>query len=138
MFLLYNKTASDSLKMKNLTIQKVPTGVLYLLNCYQTADYHRDDGFIVMMKHTMHNQGGFGMNTLKNETEKMFCNGCGKTIMIKNGIAREGVASIELDWGYFSEKDGEHHSFCLCESCYDKLVKTFAVPVKIHEKSELI
>lgn len=78
------------------------------------------------------------MNTLKNQTEKMFCNGCGKSIMTENGIVREGIASVELDWGYFSEKDGEHHSFCLCESCYDRFVKSFVVPVTVSEKNELI
>ena len=78
------------------------------------------------------------MNTQKNQTEKIFCNCCGKEMAAENGIVKEGIASFALDWGYFSEKDGEHHSFCLCEDCYDKIVKTFAIPVSVQEKNELI
>ena len=35
--------------------------------------------------------------------------------------------------GYFSEKDGERHSFDLCESCYDDLLRTFRIPAEIEE-----
>lgn len=78
------------------------------------------------------------MNTQKNQTEKIFCNCCGKKIAVEHGIVTEGIASFALDWGYFSKKDGEHHSFCLCEACYDKIAKTFAIPVAVHENNELI
>ena len=36
-------------------------------------------------------------------------------------------------WGYFSKKDGETHSFDLCEECYDKWIGGFQIPVGIQE-----
>ncbi|MCI5700444.1 MAG: hypothetical protein MR308_08745 [Lachnospiraceae bacterium] len=78
------------------------------------------------------------MEIRKNREEKMVCNSCGKEIAVVKGIAREGVARIELDWGYFSKKDGEHHSACLCEDCYDKITGAFSIPVTVYEKNELL
>ena len=43
----------------------------------------------------------------------------------------EGVFSVDYTWGYFSDKDGERHSFDLCESCYDELLRTFRIPAEI-------
>lgn len=28
---------------------------------------------------------------------------------------------IQKQWGYFSQKDGETHTFCICERCYDEM-----------------
>lgn len=78
------------------------------------------------------------MNTQKKETEVIFCNQCKKEIKTDQGIIREGAAPVEIEWGYFSNKDGEVHSFCLCEACYDKLVQGFGIPVTVREKSELV
>ena len=78
------------------------------------------------------------MNTQKNETKKIFCNRCGRELKMENAILQEGAASMEIDWGYFSNKDGEHHSFCLCEDCYDKVTGEFQIPVTVEEKNELI
>lgn len=61
------------------------------------------------------------------------CNGCGRTIWTDRDMIREGVLQVEQEWGYHSGKDGERHSFCLCESCYDKIIKTFAIPVAVEE-----
>ena len=41
---------------------------------------------------------------------EVICNGCGKKIPVKNGVAAEDYISVEKMWGYFSDKDGEHHS----------------------------
>ena len=65
------------------------------------------------------------------ELKKIVCNCCGKELMVKGGIVREGVFSAEYSWGYFSEKDGETHSFDLCEECYDKWIGGFKIPVEI-------
>ena len=59
------------------------------------------------------------------ELESVWCNWCGKRLIVKDGILREGSAHFELTWDYFSEKDGEVHSFDLCESCYDELTNQF-------------
>ena len=67
------------------------------------------------------------------EIKKIICNQCGKEIPVVDGYPREGVFSVDQTWGYFSEKDGEHHSFDLCESCYDELLKSFLIPAEIEE-----
>lgn len=67
------------------------------------------------------------------EVNKIICNKCGKEIPAVNGRAEEGVFSVNYTWGYFSEKDGEKHTFDLCESCYDEMLATFIVPVEIEE-----
>lgn len=78
------------------------------------------------------------MNTQKNQASAERCNKCGKAILIENGIPKEGVVSFSANWGYFSRKDGEHHSFCLCEDCYDEFVKGFEIPAAVCEKTELL
>lgn len=67
------------------------------------------------------------------ENGRLYCNGCGRKIEEEENILREGVLRVETEWGYFSRKDGEKHSFCLCEECYDKLIKTFVLPVTVEE-----
>ena len=70
------------------------------------------------------------------ETEEIngiICNQCGKEIRVVNGRPEEGVLSVDHTWGYFSEKDGERHSFDLCESCYDKLLASFKIPADVRE-----
>ena len=68
------------------------------------------------------------------DTKKVLrCNGCGKNISSENGMIREGVLQVDWNWGYFSEKDGEKHSFCLCEACYDRIRKSFVLPVTVED-----
>ena len=67
------------------------------------------------------------------EINKIVCNQCGKEIEVSEGTPREGVFSVDYAWGYFSDKDGERHSFDLCESCYDKLLASFKLPADIEE-----
>lgn len=68
----------------------------------------------------------------------LFCNMCGKEIKTEKGTAREGVLSVEQGWGYFSGKDGEIHSFDLCEKCYDELAGQFRIPVTVRRQTELL
>ncbi len=72
------------------------------------------------------------------ELESVCCNWCGKRLIVKNGILREGSAHFELTWDYFSEKDGEIHSFDLCESCYDEMINQFKIAVQVKEQTELL
>lgn len=65
------------------------------------------------------------------EITKVICNMCKKEIEVKNGMPEEEILSVEKQWEYYSNKDGEKHSFDICEECYDKLVTSFAIPVKI-------
>jgi hypothetical protein len=68
-----------------------------------------------------------------NKTGIYCCNGCGKKIKTEQDIVLEGVLQVETTWGYFSRKDGETHSFTLCEECYDQIIKKFAVPAAVEE-----
>lgn len=63
------------------------------------------------------------------EVSRVFCNRCKKEIPAVNGLLQEGVFHVDYTWGYFSEKDGETHSFDLCEACYDAWLKEFQIPV---------
>lgn len=65
------------------------------------------------------------------EVNKIVCNKCGREIPVVNGRAEEGVFNVDYTWGYFSEKDGEKHSFDLCEACYDEMLDSFMVPAEI-------
>lgn len=65
--------------------------------------------------------------------KKQYCNICGK----EKGINEE-LAYIGVEWGYFSEKDGEIHKIRICEACYDKWREKFAIPVEIELKKELL
>lgn len=69
---------------------------------------------------------------------KIHCNCCGKVLQIKDNMFLEGTVLVETDWGYFSEKDGEHHTFRLCEECYDRITEGFRIPVEVSEKAELL
>lgn len=68
----------------------------------------------------------------------MWCNCCGRELKLENEIVKEGVFSVDTCWGYFSKKDGECHSFDLCESCYDRIVEEFKLPVSVRDSTELI
>lgn len=72
------------------------------------------------------------------EIERVVCNKCGKKLKIKDGIIQEGVFHAEIPWGYFSHKDGERHVLDLCEDCYDKWIKTFAVKVTSIDETEML
>lgn len=69
---------------------------------------------------------------------KIICNKCGRELSGNAELLKEGVCTVEVDWGYFSRKDGENHQFHLCEECYDVLIKSFRVPVRIRERTEMI
>lgn len=65
------------------------------------------------------------------EIYKIICNKCGRGIPVVNGRAETGVFSTDFTWGYFSNKDGERHSFDLCEDCYDEMLSGFKIPAEI-------
>ena len=69
--------------------------------------------------------------------EMLKCNGCGRKLRVENNILREDVFEGKKQWGYFSKRDGEIHSFLLCEACYEDMVKKFAIPPVVTEATEL-
>ena len=50
----------------------------------------------------------------------------------------QDMVTVEQRWGYFSEKDGEIHRFCICESCYDRIRAGFQIPVEIETAQEYL
>ncbi len=70
--------------------------------------------------------------------KKIICNQCGKELNMRKDLLMEECVSVNQIWGYFSRKDGENHSFDLCEDCYDKLVKGFVLPVTVEKRKELL
>lgn len=71
------------------------------------------------------------------EKNTCFCNGCGREFLREESTC-EDIFYGRKEWGYFSKKDLEVHEFHLCESCYDKMVKDFAIPVKVSQKKEVL
>lgn len=79
----------------------------------------------------------FSNHTQKELTE-VVCNQCKKELKVENGILKDACFHGEVQFGYFSNKDGQKHSFDLCEECYDKMIKKFAIPVEEEEATELL
>ena len=77
-------------------------------------------------------------DTEKKQLEQVICNCCGKSLKLKEQVVLEGFCPVRVSWGNFSEKDGETHSFDLCEECYDRITGQFAVPVEKKDELELI
>lgn len=71
---------------------------------------------------------------MQKDDQKVYCNQCGQAIDKK----REDFLEINKSWGYFSNKDLENHKFCVCEKCYDKIVKCFKIPVDIKNNIEAL
>lgn len=79
----------------------------------------------------------YGQNN-DNRIVNAMCNMCGRNIKIQNGIIMDGVLSVEYKWGYFSDFDGQKHSFDICQECYKKLEKKFVIPIDKEDINEMI
>lgn len=73
---------------------------------------------------------------MEQKSYECVCNRCGRPLRKINGILHEDALMITKDWGYFSAKDGERHSLCICEECYNKLIRELSVPVRVDEITE--
>ena len=69
---------------------------------------------------------------------KVFCNQCGKELVVQDGILKEGCFSVDYPFDYFSNKDGYIYSFDLCEECFDKWVEGFQNPARVTETKEFL
>lgn len=78
-----------------------------------------------------------GDAAMEREDGGLRCNACGRTLYVKNGILMEDAFEARKQWGYFSNKDAELHSFVLCEKCYDHIVEEFVIPPAVSEVTEL-
>lgn len=74
----------------------------------------------------------------ESQLAKVFCNQCGKELVVQDGILKEGCFSVDYPFDYFSNKDGYIYSFDLCEECFDKWIEGFQSPAKIAETKEFL
>ena len=74
----------------------------------------------------------------ENEVEKVFCNQCGKELLVEEGILKEGCFNVDYEFDYFSNKDGYIYSFDLCETCFDQMITKFKNPVQVTETKEFL
>ncbi|QUI24912.1 hypothetical protein HZI73_22640 [Vallitalea pronyensis] len=63
-----------------------------------------------------------------NVLTEVYCNKCGKLIYDQHTKKKVDYLSLTKEWGYFSNKDMEIHSFDLCEECYDEFIESFKYP----------
>lgn len=75
---------------------------------------------------------------MRTPSVEIFCNCCGRQLRTEKDMVLEGVFPGHVQWDYFSEKDGEIHAFDLCESCYDKWIASFQIPVEVKRENELL
>lgn len=75
---------------------------------------------------------------MEKRDKKIYCNCCGREIQVEPKEKREDYLFVKKEWGYFSEKDGEIHTFSLCEACYGQFIKQFSIPVKVETQTELL
>lgn len=73
----------------------------------------------------------------KNKLE-IRCNCCGRRLRTENGMLLEDAFEGSKEWGYFSKKDLEVHSFVLCEECCDRISDSFVIPVEVSKKREVM
>ena len=72
------------------------------------------------------------------EVYTVVCNKCKKTMQAEKDIIKEGIFEAEYRFGYFSRKDGEVHSFDLCEDCYDEITASFLISPEVKEVTEVL
>ena len=66
------------------------------------------------------------------------CNKCGRELRLGEGIQKDDCLKVVKEWGYFSKKDRERHTFYICEACYDELTADFIYPVQIESVDEVL
>lgn len=72
------------------------------------------------------------------EETGVYCNVCGKTMVVERGILKEDMVEVSKEWGYFSKRDLEVHKFHICENCYEEMISSFKIPIEIISKSEVL
>ena len=72
------------------------------------------------------------------QKKHLFCNQCGKELLVQDGILKEGCFRVDYPFDYFSNKDGYIYSFDLCEVCFDKWLNGFKKPAQITETKEFL
>lgn len=65
--------------------------------------------------------------------DDILCNQCGQSCRVPEAAEKREFDCLDanVNWGYHSSKDLETHKWHLCETCYDALIATFAIPPSI-------
>lgn len=66
----------------------------------------------------------------------VICNMCGENIKKIDNDEFYDYFHAKKEWGYFSEMDGEKHSFDLCGNCYKKLISQFKISANEKKDNE--
>lgn len=66
----------------------------------------------------------------KEEIDEVICNMCGDKIEKDATGNFADYLQVYKKWGYYSNHDGEEHSFDLCEKCYNNMVNKFKIPAE--------
>jgi len=61
------------------------------------------------------------------------CNCCGKKIEFPDGYDNTEITDITISFGYGSRFDLTTWEMDVCDDCIEKWVKTFKLPIEIHE-----
>lgn len=72
------------------------------------------------------------------ELIEVYCNCCGKKLLVENGFLKEECIHVEHDFGFFGTKDGLSHKLDLCEDCYEKMTAGFSIPPQEWERKEML
>ncbi len=76
--------------------------------------------------------------TEQKELDEAVCNGCGRKLLVENGLLKEECIHVEHAFGFFGTKDGMDHSFDLCEECYRNMTGRFVIPPEERERKEML
>ena len=63
---------------------------------------------------------------------KSICNSKGRV------LEQEEYINIEKQWGYFSDRDGTIQRGKICEKCFERIAKTFKIPLEEELLTELL
>ena len=68
----------------------------------------------------------------------IYCNVCGKKLFVEKGILKEDAFEAKKQWGYFSDRDGTIQRGKICEKCFERIAKTFKIPLEEELLTELL
>ena len=68
----------------------------------------------------------------------IYCNVCGKKLFVEKGILKEDAFEAKKQWGYFSDRDGTIQRGKICEECFERIAKTFKIPLEEELLTELL
>lgn len=67
------------------------------------------------------------MKTYKKKLQKVvdevYCDACGENCTIEEPCKEYEFATIEANWGYFSNQDGSYYNIDICENCFNETIK---------------